>query len=109
MALFSNSAAVFLGGALAGAATAFAFPKALPALAGALRPAVKSALKASMLGSGKGLSLGMDSLQRGREALARLGESFEDLLAEVKQEVEHEASSSQVTPTADTAHPTRPS
>lgn len=109
MALFSNTAAVFLGGAVAGAATAFVFPKALPGLASVLRPAVKSVLKASMLGSGKGLSLGMDSLQRGREALARIGESFEDLLAEVKQEVEKESAASHVAQAPEMAQSTRPS
>jgi hypothetical protein len=72
------------GNALAGLAVLAAgavilAPVVAPALASAGRPLAKSALKAGLL-----------IFERGRETAAELGEIFEDMLAEVKAEMEAE-------------------
>ena len=64
-------------GFVAGAATAVVAPIVVPAVARALRPAAKVALMQGMLG-----------LERLRVTVARAAESVEDLVAEVRAEVE---------------------
>lgn len=64
-------------GFVAGAAVAAAAPVVLPALSEALRPAAKVLLKQGLLG-----------IERARMTVARAAESVEDLIAEVRAEVE---------------------
>lgn len=64
-------------GFVAGAATATVVPVVLPALTEALRPAAKVLLKQGVL-----------AMERARLTVARATESVEDLIAEVRAEVE---------------------
>ena len=59
---------------------AMAFPKLIPRIGTALRPALKTAVRA-----GYGLA------ERTRETVAEVGEQFQDVVAEVRAEREHEA------------------
>lgn len=67
-----------LAGMVIGVA-AMAFPKLIPRLGTALRPALKTAVRA-----------GYDLAATTRETVAEVGEQFQDVVAEVRAEREHE-------------------
>lgn len=80
------------GGGLAtvvvGAVAILLAPVVVPAVAQAARPLLKEAIKGGML-----------CFQKGREAMAEVGEMFEDIVAEARAEVE----SGRAQPAAETA------
>jgi hypothetical protein len=67
-----------LAGMVIGVA-AMAFPKLIPRLGTVLRPALKTVVRA-----------GYDVAARTRETVAEVGEQFQDVVAEVRAEREHE-------------------
>jgi len=83
-----------VGMAVAGLAGVLLAPVILPAVARVARPAVKGAVKAGFI-----------MVTRGRETLAELTEMAEDMVAEVKAELEAEAATAAKAATAETVAP----
>jgi hypothetical protein len=80
MAILSDEQRGLLKGLAIGLGAAFLVREILPPFRQALRPFVKAALKS-----------GLHAVERGREKAAELGETLEDLVAEIKLEREIEA------------------
>jgi len=77
--LFKNGTVLGVAIGLGAAAVAAALVPALPTIARAGRPAARGALKSGLI-----------LMERGREVLAEASEELEDLLAEVRAEMQHE-------------------
>lgn len=90
MALFDDEGRNFLWGLGVGLAAAFLGREVLPAFKGVGRPLAKATLKS-----------GIVLFEKSRETLAHLSEELEDLVVEVKAELEQEAqTTASIPPTA---------
>lgn len=87
MALFDKYTVRFIGGGIVGAGAVALWPYVGPVLVVMARPLVKTVIRQSMLG-----------FEQSRERLARAAETFEDLVAEVRSEVEEERESKSEAP-----------
>jgi len=84
MALFDNGLkGNIVTGLAIGIGTALFAPQVIPALAGVVKPLAKAAIKGSLV-----------LYEKSKEAVAEVGEMMEDIVAEVKAEMEesHEQS-----------------
>ena len=78
MALFDNGLkGNIITGLAIGIGTALFAPQVIPALAGVVKPLAKAAIKG-----------GLVVYEKGKEAVAEVGEMMEDIVAEVKAEME---------------------